>query len=154
MRTLDTGTLDSAARHYAGLFLSNRKPFDRDWVIQQFFNFTFKDEFEYLLKAMKGELGSRATVDLEERAKAAFSPRDDRDFKGLLEKKLAVDPEGKHIPGRIGTTQLGNRVVGKRLNHRGSPKNVNRTAPSKRAQHADFQRSRSPDVRCLRGQPR
>jgi hypothetical protein len=123
-RELDTATLDGAARHYAGLFVQDRKPHDRDWVMQEFFRFTFKDEFEYLIEAAKGEPGPAALKDFEARAEKVLTPRDDTIFVGLLADKLAVDRDGNHIPGKVGTIQLGNRVVGRRVNRRGTVKNL------------------------------
>ena len=45
-RLIDTATLDVAAEYYAGTFMANRAPLDRNWVMGQFHQFDFKDEFE------------------------------------------------------------------------------------------------------------
>jgi len=133
-RTLDTRTLDGAAMYYASEFLRpdtvhpfNKSRFTggRGLVLQDLFNITFKDEFDYLMNAIKGELGPRALKDFEALAKERFSPRDDKVFVQLLADKLAITPDGKHIPGKIGTTQLhGRRVVGRRVNDRGIVKEL------------------------------
>jgi hypothetical protein len=106
------------------MFVADRAPFDRDFVMQQFFNFTFKDEFAYVLAAIKGELGSTALNDFERRAKEIFKPRKDQVFEDLLAERLAIDVDGQHIPGTIGAVQVANRVVGKRVNHHGNVKNI------------------------------
>lgn len=113
-RQLDTSTLDAAARHYAGLFLADTGPKNRDWVMAQFHNFTFKDEFDYIVDAMKQRLGRQPLADFNSLAALRFTHRLDSTFEELLASKLAIDPDGEHIPGRIGTTQIGQRVVGKR----------------------------------------
>ncbi len=123
-RNLDTATLDGAAKHYAGLFLRDTEPFPREWVMGQFFNFTFKDEFDYLTGAIRGQLGAVALADFDARAKKAFKPRSEATFAGLLADKLAIAPDGAHIPGKIGTANLGARVVGKRIDRNGAIRNA------------------------------
>ncbi len=123
-RELNTTTLDNAARNYAAQFLmptvfSTVDPAvainGHDWVMRNLHNATFKDTHEYLVGAMRGYLGPRALDEFEAEAKDKFTPRDEKVFRGLLADKLAIDMDGEHIPGKIGTTQLGNRVVGKRI---------------------------------------
>lgn len=89
MRTLtdDTkATLDGAAKDYAAWFLADKGRFDRDWVMKQFYNFTFKDEFEYLVAALKRHLGADPLADFEARV-AKLEPRTDAVFAELLEQK-------------------------------------------------------------------
>jgi len=91
MRTLtdDTkATLDGAAKYYAGLFVADHQggKFTRDWVLKQFYNFTFKDEFAYMVAAMKQHLGPAALADFEARV-AELPPREDAVFAELLEQK-------------------------------------------------------------------
>lgn len=119
-RELKTETLKAAAKHYAGLFLRDAEPFPRAWVMREFHNFTFKDEFEYLINAIRGQLGPDALADFEARGKSVFDPRSDKLFAELLANKLAITPDGEHIPGKIGTTTVGGRVVGKRLTRHGA----------------------------------
>ena len=119
---LDLDTLDAAARHYAGEWLRpNRKsPSGKvfvggpEYVLQDFYNFTFKDEFAYLLENIKDWLGAAALEDFENKALDVFTPRSDKDFAKLLKERLAVDPDGNHIEGIVGSTNLGSRVVGYR----------------------------------------
>ena len=130
-RPLDKATLDQAAIDYAAMFLqpSVKSP-SGAWVsgperIQQdFYAFDFKDEFEYLLQKIRQELGKSSKARLDAIAEKTFSPRDDRTLEKLLAEKLAVDLNGDHIEGRVGTVQIGARVVGKRLNSRGFVKNL------------------------------
>lgn len=119
-RQLDTATLDAAAQHYAGEWLrADRKSPSgkffvggKSYVLQDFYNFDFKDEFEYMLERIKGELSTRNLAGFESAAGELFEPRSDKTFAGLLKQKLAIDPDGNHIEGAIGTTDLGRiRVV-------------------------------------------
>lgn len=123
-RTLETETLDNAAKFYASEWLRDVEPIKtpsgklwrtgRPFVLQEFYKHDFKDEHEHLVKAVKANLGGKALADFEKAAKEHFKPREDKVFAKLLKDKLAVDPNGKHIDGAIGTTQLGNRIVGVR----------------------------------------
>lgn len=118
-RTLDTATLDQAARDYAGFFMQpNRKSrTGQSWVSgperikQDFFAFDFKDEFDYLFQKIRDELGKNARADFDALAKAHFKPRDDKVLAKLLADKLAITPDGEHIEGKIGSVEIGTRVV-------------------------------------------
>ena len=59
-RKLDVETLGVAAEYYAGTFMTNRAPLDRDWVMGQFFKFDFKDEFS--IKCYKLESGTLVEI--------------------------------------------------------------------------------------------
>jgi hypothetical protein len=121
-RKLEIATLDTAARHYAGEWLrSDRKSPSGlvyvggpSYVMQDFYNFTFKDEFLYLLDAIKGYMGGKALAEFERMAREKFAPRSDDVFATLLRQKLAIDPNGNHLEGVVGTTDLGSRIVGMR----------------------------------------
>ncbi len=118
-RPLEIATLDRAARDYAGFFLEpNRKSVSGDrWISgserikQDFVAFTYKDEFDYLVQMIRKELGS-AALRFDDLMTQHFTPRDDRVFERLLADKLAITSTGEHIEGKIGTTQLGTRIVG------------------------------------------
>lgn len=127
-RELDTATLDLAARQWAGQFMqpdvfSNNDPeiaiAGPSWVMQSLFNADFKDEFEYLLPRFKAQLGPDTLREFEELAAARFTPRSDEVLAEKLAEKLAITPDGAHIPGKIGTVQLGSRTVGKRIGRGG-----------------------------------
>jgi hypothetical protein len=92
IRTLDTATLDRAAQDYAAWFVQDAGKFNRDWVMQQFYNFTFKDEFEYLGAAIKQHLGPVPLADFEARLNVLLTehPRSDEVFHRLLEEKRPV----------------------------------------------------------------
>ena len=128
MRTLDTTTLDNAAQEWAGQFLlhsqfSKKHPEvaigGREWVMQNFVNMTFKDEFEYLLPKFRAQLGLDSLDVFDRDAEERLTPREDTVFEELLAKKLAITPNGEHILGRIGTTVVGSTLVGKRLTRHG-----------------------------------
>ncbi len=123
-RALDTHTLDNAARHYAAEFLRPDVPHasvegkfvgGRAYVLQDFFNFTYKDEFNHLLSKIRGQLGPDALAEFDALAKDKFTPRSDDVLSGLLAEKLAVDTDGNHIPGKIGTVRRDNRYIGEHL---------------------------------------
>ncbi len=118
-RRLKYTTLDAAARHYASEWMrpDRRTPSGKMWiggqayVLQDFHNFTFKDEFEYLHEGIKGWLGGKALAEFETAAKGHFAPREDSVFAELLKTKLAIDPNGDHIKGVVGTTEIGRERV-------------------------------------------
>lgn len=118
-RTLDVATLDGAAAHYAALFLQDRPPHDRNWVMGQFFNFTFKDEFDHLTSAVAALLGGDVLGRFEHEVKALAGthPRDQAVFEAVLAAKLAITPDGEHIAGLIGSTIIGGRRVGEQMVH-------------------------------------
>lgn len=120
-RTLNTATLDQAAKDWAGQwflptqFSRTSKAIatsGRDWVLQSFYNATFKDEFEHLLPRFKAQLGPDALAEFEAASAGVFTPRDDAVFEQMLAEKLAINPAGEIIPGKLGTTQIGMRVIG------------------------------------------
>lgn len=122
-RTLNTATLDLAVQDYTAQFFQNtiystRNPevavTGREWVMQSLYNADFKDEHEYLKTRIRANLGPGARKEFDKLAEATFTPRDDAVFEALLEKKLARNPAGEIIPGAIGTTQIGSRIVGHR----------------------------------------
>lgn len=62
---------------------------DREWVVQQMYNFTFKDEHEYVVAAFRGLLADdpASLAAFETMAAAKFEPRSDEVFRQLLEQK-------------------------------------------------------------------
>lgn len=112
MRALKTKTLDGAAKYYAGLFFSDRGRFNREWVMGQFYNFTFKDEFDYIQDQIKQILGTQSKADWNSGALSRFSDRTDEVFEGLLKQKLAIDPDGSHVKGAVGNILVGERRLG------------------------------------------
>ncbi len=123
-RHLEYPTLDVAARHYASEWMRpDRKSRagnligGQAYVRENFQKFTFKDEFDYLLNSdagIKAWLGGKALDEFEKMAHESFAPREDVVFARLLKEKLAIDPDGNHLSGVVGTTNLGSRIVGTR----------------------------------------
>ena len=121
MRQLDTVTLDDKARFWAGEWLRPdiKSPSGLVFVggpslvLQDLHNTTFKDEFDYMLAAVKEWMGVKALAEFEKAAKAKFGPRDDKVLAQLLKEKLAIDLDGNHIEGVVGTTSFGSRIVDK-----------------------------------------
>lgn len=136
-RALNTATLDGAARDYAGQFLLQTiwSPTNhgvaiggREWVLQNLFNATYMDEHQYLLKAMRDYLGRAALADLDGEAAKRFTPRSEAVFRRLLADKLAIDPDGAHIPGKIGSVVVGSRDVGQTVIEVETPASLRRRA--------------------------
>ncbi len=128
MRSLNLPTLKRAAKHYAAHFslpstYSKKRPDvaigGREWVLQNFYNLAYKDEFEVVLGEFKRRLGPDPLIEFEIEAKKRFTPRDDAVLKKELAERLAITPDGIHIPGKIGTVAVGNRVVGRRITRHG-----------------------------------
>jgi hypothetical protein len=123
MRALELETLEGAARHYAGEWLRpDRKSVSGkvfiggpSYVLQDLKNVTYKDEHEFLVKGVKEWLGAKALAEFERAAKETFAPRDDKVFHQLLKDKLAIDPNGNHVEGAIGTVEVGTRPIARRL---------------------------------------
>lgn len=65
---------------------------DRGWIVQQMFNFTYKDEHEYVVAAFRGLLADdpASLAAFDAMAAAKFSPRSDAVFAALLEEKRPV----------------------------------------------------------------
>ncbi len=127
-RTLDTSTLDLAATTWAGhlnlpdVFSKNNPDVaisGREWVMQSLFKAHFKDEFDYLMAKMRGRMGPDVLAEFEVETAERFTPRSDETLAELLAEKLAITPEGDHIPGKIGTAIVGSRVVGTRITRHG-----------------------------------
>ncbi len=126
-RQLDTATLDQAAKDYAGHFnlpsvFSRQNPevaiSGREWGLQSLYKCAFKDEHVHLMRVFKEYLGPASLKEFEAES-SRYTPRDDAVFATLLAKYLAITPDGKHIPGKVGTVQLGSRAVGQRMTRHG-----------------------------------
>jgi len=121
-RPLETFTLDNRAKELAGEWLrpdrksrsGKRFVGGPSLVMQDMYNFTYKDEFEYMLARLKDYMGPGTMTEFEKEAKKVFTPRKDDVFHALLKRWLAVDPDGNHLPGVIGIAEVGNRIVGVR----------------------------------------
>lgn len=62
---------------------------DREWIVQQMYNFTFKDEHDYIVAAFRGHLVDDpvSLAAFDAMAVAKFTPRSDEVFAALLEEK-------------------------------------------------------------------
>lgn len=70
---------------------------DRAWIVQQMYNFTFKDEHEYVVAAFRGLLSDdpASLAAFDAMAAAKFTPRSDEVFQQLLEQKRPAGYEPK-----------------------------------------------------------
>jgi hypothetical protein len=114
-RVIETKTLDNAALYYAGCFLQNRGRFNRDWVVGQMYSFTYRDEFDHIVAAVKNNLAGQAKADFNSAGLNRFEPRTDEVFEAMLREKLAIDPDGRHIVGQIGRVIVGSRLMGRHM---------------------------------------
>lgn len=120
-RTLDIATLDGAARDWAGEYLRNSR-FSRgnpdlavggkEWVLENFRKAGFDDEFEYLIKKFRRQLGPDTIADFDMEVGHRLEPRDPKHHEQLLAERLAVDVHGVHIPGKVGVTIVDGRLIG------------------------------------------
>ncbi len=127
-REMLTDVLDEAAKVYAGhfnlpsQFAQKGDPkvaiSGREWGLQNLYNCTFKDEHLHLMKVFKEYLGPASLKEFEAES-SRYTPRDDAVFAALLAEKLAITPDGNHIPGKVGTTNFGSRNVGQRMSRYG-----------------------------------
>ena len=84
----------------------------RDRVLQAFHNADYMDEFEYLMPRFLAELGPTAKKDFLSATGDVFTKRNKADFEEVLACKLAINPAGEHIKGKIGTGICGQRLGG------------------------------------------
>ncbi len=120
-RPLNTSTLDLAAQAWVGQWYlptvwskskEGRAIGGRDWILQSFYNSDYKDEFEYLYPRFLAELGPTAKKDFLAASGDVFTPRNDADLEAVLARKLAINPAGEHLKGKIGTGVVGQRLGG------------------------------------------
>ena len=122
-RALETAACAARGEFYAEQWLSRDekdpttgKPrYGPAMVLRDLHNLAFKDEFEIVFEAMRGELGKNAWARFEAAWKKVAEPREDAVFHDLLKKKLAITPDGEHMEGVIGTTTVGGRRIGTRI---------------------------------------
>lgn len=123
-RQLDTKCLDGFAKACAAHLVqdsrySRRNPevaiYGREWVYQSLVNLHFKDEFEHVVAAIKPLLGPTVLKEFEAEAAKRFKPRSDEELAKQLAERLAITPDGKHIPGKIGNVLVGSRTVATRI---------------------------------------
>ena len=133
-RELDTATLDEFARCCAVHFpqesrYSKKNPkvalYGREWVMQCLFNLHFRDEFDHVVAAIRNGINSGDEIkpllaaeklaEFEAEAAKRFTPRSDKVLAEELALRLAITPDGKHIPGRIGNVLIGSRPVATRI---------------------------------------
>ncbi len=125
-RVLNTNCLDTYARQAAGWWLQDVAPFDRAWLKKEFFRFTFKDEWDHLVKAVEANMAGDSAGSFKSMIDALVDakPRTEKVLANMLSDRLAVDLDGVHIPGKIGSVIVAGRIVGKRLSLKGYPKNA------------------------------
>lgn len=123
-RELKTETLDQFAKDCATNFTqesrySRQHPkvaiYGREWVLQCLVNLHYKDEFEHVVAAIKPRLGPEVLAEFEEETAKRFTPRSDKVLAEELSKRLAITPDGEHIPGKIGIVLVGSRQVANRI---------------------------------------
>ena len=124
-RQLMEGTLRSVAEHWAEEFQKpsisgTGKDTDgmgvwkrgRSYAMSQLFRMDYKDEFENVVTHMDSYFdGHEAEDDWKAAKHGTFDTRSQSVFEDILARKLAIDPEGNHIPGMVGSVIVGQRTV-------------------------------------------
>jgi len=129
-RQLDMATLENYGRQFAVWWIQGHQTGfperDRGWLKQELYNLHFKDEWEHVVAAARGRLVGEDldAFDTMLNQLKTDTPRSDKMFATELKDRLAVDPDGNHVPGAIGKVIVGSRVVGKRVNRAGSVRNA------------------------------
>lgn len=130
-RTLKTETLDGAAQFYAHAFAApdaqarGRFITGPSFVMEQLYKLDFKDEFDYVMKGMREWMAERTLKEFDRRAAAELKPRDEAVLQQLLADKLAIDMDGGHIDGKIGSVVLhGQRLIGTRTLEVEAPESI------------------------------
>lgn len=123
-RQLDTKCLDGFAKACAAHLVQDSRYsrqhlevaiYGREWVYQSLVNLHFKDEFDHVVAAIKPNLGPAVLKEFEAEAAKRFTPRSDKVFAEELALRLAITPDGEHIPGKIGNVLIGTRSVANRI---------------------------------------
>jgi hypothetical protein len=124
-RYLDEVTLRQAAQDYAGQFLlpTIANPHNaafapiagRGWVLHSMERFHFEDEFKFFMAEIRGHLGPKALKDFDDEVSKKITPYEDGELAHELATRLAITPDGKPIPGKIGTVKRGSVVIGFRF---------------------------------------
>lgn len=119
-RSLKTTTLENFSDYLASEFMKPRSivsPRDKErfisgrpFVMQELYNLFYKDEFYIVVSGLKERLGTKPLTDLEAELKK-LEPRKDKVFVELLKKNLAIDPNGNHIEGQVGSVVVGSRFI-------------------------------------------
>lgn len=87
----------------------------RSYVLKQLHKMRYKDEHAFVVQRME-ELFDQDDLRTFRKAQADwFEPRDDAVFEQLLQEWLAINPAGEHVPGVIGKSEIGRRVVGSEM---------------------------------------
>lgn len=106
IRPLDFDALDGWVKDHIPYFIrdegvvaknadgSKRIILDREWVVQQMYNMTFKDEHEYIVAKFRAGLDAEHLAIFDNMAAAIFTPRSDEVFLQLLNEKR---PDG-YVP--------------------------------------------------------
>lgn len=124
-RPLEIATLEGAAKYYASEFLADRKPRDRAWVVGQFHQFAYKDEFDVLVELIRDEFGKKAVADFETRL-GKLPKRTDEALKHELAVRKAIDMNGSHLKGKIGSVECGGRAMGTKIIEVEAPDSIQR----------------------------
>lgn len=118
-RALNETALDGLAKYMAAQYmLPDRQSRNKtryiggaSYVMQDLYALHYKDEFEKVKAGIMARLGGEELKDFEKRASGIFTPRDDKVYVDLLKRQLAVDPNGNHVEGAIGTVIVGRRPI-------------------------------------------
>ncbi len=122
-RNLNVAVLEDRAKFYAQQWLSpdvaapiTGKPrFGPKLVLRDMQNLAYKDEFDVVYANLNEYMGKKAWAEFETAFKKIATPREDKVLAEELKRRLAVDLDGNHIEGVIGSTTVGGRRIGTKI---------------------------------------
>lgn len=122
-RTLLVPVMKERAKFYAQQWLSpdatdpsTGKPrWGPKMVLVDMEKLAYKDTFDAIYAFMNDLMGKESWLDFEKKFKKIASPRTDEVFAAELKSRLAIDIDGNHIDGAIGTVVVSGRRVGTKI---------------------------------------
>ena len=122
-RELLIDVMEGRAKFYAQQWLSpdatdpsTGKPrWGPKMVLRDMQNLAMKDAFNAIYDFMSQYMGSKSWAEFEKEFKKIATPREDKVFAEELKTRLAIDMDGNHIDGAIGSVQVGGRRIGTRI---------------------------------------
>lgn len=120
-RHLETSTLEQYARELSVNWMLGhqvgRPDRDRPWLKDELHKLTFKDEFDIVTTGVLDRLvgSDKASFEAAYQDLLTNAPRDDAVFRQVLADNLAIDPDGNHVAGAIGTVVVGHRHLGQHV---------------------------------------
>jgi hypothetical protein len=124
-RTLEIATLDEMGDWLASQWLRHSSVRSKtveglwvlgpEYVLQELYKHDYKDEHGHVLARIRSVLAGDRLADFENAWAQRAAPRTDKEHAEILAEKLAIDPDGNHIAGKVGRVQIAARYIGEQL---------------------------------------